>query len=503
MIPSLRQRPLLLIGPPGIGKTAVMEQAARICQVGFVSYTMTHHTRQSALGLPYIEHRSFGGEEYAVTEYTMSEIIASVYRCMEETGVHNGLLFLDEINCVSETLAPAILQFLQNKTFGSHRLPDGWILAAAGNPPEYNKSVHEFDIATLDRLKYISVEADYSAWRSYAIGEAIHGAILAYLDTHPDQFYLLKQTYASRAFATARGWEDLSCMLKEYEELNYPVEAELIIQYLQDTELAGEFALFYRLYYSREQHLPVAQMLAGEKAAMSACQTLFREDSFEEQLYLVHLILSCINGKLNEWKKSCQQMTRFSDAVDRLVRFQKQNHQFQTTASVVHAFLEKERGILKVRRDHGLSPDSELEEMRQALLEVQKMGYHLRETEGKSCLCQAAVEVLQQKEAACEEAANDILKMLECAIRTMDSELIRPVFTGNSVDEQSSNHLEKIPNHTGKNAALVLFLSSLQQNPAAGIFFKRYPDNSCTPYWERLDFSAREKALKEFLTGLN
>lgn len=526
IIPSLRQRPLLLIGPPGIGKTAVMEQAARICQVGFVSYTMTHHTRQSALGLPYIEHRSFGGEEYAVTEYTMSEIIASVYRCMEETGVHNGLLFLDEINCVSETLAPAILQFLQNKTFGSHRLPDGWILAAAGNPPEYNKSVHEFDIATLDRLKYISVEADYSAWRSYALGEAIHGAILAYLDTHPEQFYLLKQTYASRAFATARGWEDLSCMLKEYESLDYPVDAELITQYLQDTELAEEFALFYHLYHSREEHLPVVQMLAGEKAAMAACQNLLRENSFEEQLYLVHLMLSCINGKLNEWQKCCQQKTRFSDVVDRLLRFQKQNHPFQTTAALIHAFLEKEHGILKVRRDHGLSPDSELEEMRQALLEVQKMGYHLRETEGnpiavssfeqsatehttsdnaalENSLRHASEEEIICKAAVCEEAANDILKMLECAIRTMNPELIRPVLTGNSVNEQSSNHLEKIPDQAGKNAAFVLFLSSLQQNPAAGVFFKRYPDNPCTPYWEQLDFSAREKALKEFLTGSN
>lgn len=48
-IPSSRQRPILLIGPPGIGKTAVMEQAARACGVGFVSYTITHHTRQSAI----------------------------------------------------------------------------------------------------------------------------------------------------------------------------------------------------------------------------------------------------------------------------------------------------------------------------------------------------------------------------------------------------------------------------------------------------------------------
>ena len=35
-IPSVRQRPVLLIGPPGIGKTAIMEQAAKECQVGLI-----------------------------------------------------------------------------------------------------------------------------------------------------------------------------------------------------------------------------------------------------------------------------------------------------------------------------------------------------------------------------------------------------------------------------------------------------------------------------------
>ena len=62
-------------------------------------------------------------------------------------------LFIDEINCVSETLAPTMLQFLQCKTFGNQAVPEGWIIAAAGNPPEYNKSVRDFDMVTLDRVR--------------------------------------------------------------------------------------------------------------------------------------------------------------------------------------------------------------------------------------------------------------------------------------------------------------------------------------------------------------
>ena len=113
LIPSVRQRPVLLMGPPGIGKTQIMEQVAAETGVGLVAYTITHHTRQSAIGLPYIEKRTYGGEEFSVTEYTMSEILASVYQLMEKTGLREGILFLDEINCVSETLAPMMLQFLQ------------------------------------------------------------------------------------------------------------------------------------------------------------------------------------------------------------------------------------------------------------------------------------------------------------------------------------------------------------------------------------------------------
>ena len=102
-----------------------MEQIARECEIGLVAYTITHHTRQSAIGLPFIREKEYSGQTYSVTEYTMSEIIASVYEKIEQTGNKEGILFIDEINCVSETLAPTMLQFLQCKMFGNQKVPDG------------------------------------------------------------------------------------------------------------------------------------------------------------------------------------------------------------------------------------------------------------------------------------------------------------------------------------------------------------------------------------------
>lgn len=463
-IPLLRQRPLLLIGPPGIGKTAVMEQAALACGVGFVSYTMTHHTRQSAIGLPFIEHQNFNGREYAVTEYTMSEIIASVYRCMEETGHKEGLLFLDEINCVSETLAPAMLQFLQTKMFGSHRLPDGWVLAAAGNPSQYNKSVREFDIATLDRLKYISIESDYQAWRAYAMEMNIHGAILAYLDTKPDQFYLLKQTFSSKSFVTARGWEDLSCILLEYEDLELPVSAELIAQYLHCEELAHDFAGFYSLYQTKKEALPVAAMMAGDSNAFTVCFSQIKDASFSEKLYLVHLMLSHLGSRLQSWKETCDRQKIFSDLLDRLERFRKQQC-LTSELKAIPAFLEKERQVLQVRKEHGLSTEIELQRMRLSLYLLQDLSYRMQ-----------AESVPNGK--------TRFLADLSKAVEAESAQVCACITSSISFLEQSAD-----PEYT-------FFLAALQQNPLFDRYIKQNPNKTFADAAARLDFASREASLR-------
>lgn len=300
LIPVIRQRPILLLGAPGIGKTQIMEQVARECGIALVSYTITHHTRQSAIGLPFISKKTYGGREYSVTEYTMSEIIASVYDAMEETGLSEGILFIDEINCVSETLAPAMLQFLQCKTFGSHAVPEGWMIAAAGNPPEYNKSVRELDVVTLDRVKKIPVEPDFEVWKAYAWEAGIHPAIISYLDARPSSFYQMETTVDGTFFATPRGWEDLSGLLKVYEQLGKTADAEVVQQYIQHPRTARDFANYLDLYRKYQTDELLAAVLQEGRTEELLLKKLAHAP-FDERLSVISVLAARVTAAMRNF----------------------------------------------------------------------------------------------------------------------------------------------------------------------------------------------------------
>lgn len=292
-VPLVRQRPLFLVGAPGIGKTAIMEQVAEELDIALVSYSMTHHTRQSAIGLPYLKEVKYDGKQYTKSEYTMSEIIASVYDVIKNTGKKEGILFLDEINCVSETLAPAMLLFLQYKRFGNQSVPEGWVVVTAGNPPQFNKSVKEFDVATQDRLKMLPIDADFGCWKEYAYNAGIHPAITAFLEANSGKwFYNIKSTVDGKEYITARGWEDLSSEIQAYERFGYPVTQELIMEYITNKECARKFAVYYDLFKKYRVDYAISDIIAGNisSGAIQKAQAA----KFDERLSIISMLMESL-----------------------------------------------------------------------------------------------------------------------------------------------------------------------------------------------------------------
>ena len=371
-IPPERQRPVLLMGPPGIGKTAIMQQIAEELGIGLVSYTITHHTRQSAIGLPYIARKNYGGKDYQVTEYTMSEIVASVYDQIERSGISEGILFLDEINCVSETLSPTMLQFLQYKTFGTHRLPESFVLVCAGNPPEYNRSVRDFDVVTLDRVKRLDIREDFAVWKSYARERGVHGAVLAYLEIHRDHFYRVQTDAEGRHFVTARAWEDLSDSLKVYEKLKIPVTEAFAGAFLQDTEIARGFAVYYELWNRYRNIYRIPDILEGE---IPEDRMRLLSAPFDEKLSLTGLLVTALEQEFARVDLAERVQKRVFGSLKAITRAagERQN----VNAAVLRELAEEQVGALMAqmeqkRNAHMLSRQEERESMAasQALKEL-------------------------------------------------------------------------------------------------------------------------------------
>lgn len=423
-IPIVRQRPIFMLGAPGIGKTAIMEQIAGELGIALVSYSMTHHTRQSALGLPFIKEKEYGGKTVSVSEYTMSEIISSIYETMEESGIFEGILFLDEINCVSETLAPSMLQFLQYKVFGRHKVPEGWVIVTAGNPPEYNTSVREFDVVTMDRLKVLEVEADYTAWKSYALEKGLHGAILNFLDLNKKYFYHIETTPEGRSYVTARGWEDLSDVIYLYEDDGLKVGENLVSQYLSNDSIVREFTAYYDLYNKYKQDYQTDDLLKGH--VTDSMLKKAGNASLDERLSLMGILLDTIDDKM-------KQILEQTDALQELMPLLKKIKASEDIEAGLTTQIDSRKKILAARNAAGsLSPQERRKHKRiqavleDALSEIKSFDESAGNgaSEQLSIFFNARVESLRQSTAEVTDELHNLFTFTEKAFGSEGNEML-------------------------------------------------------------------------------
>lgn len=474
LIPIYRQRPVFLFGAPGIGKTAIMRQIADELGVGLVSYSMTHHTRQSALGLPFIVKKNYGGVEYDVSEYTMSEIIASVYDQIEETGRTEGILFLDEINCVSETLTPAMLQFLQFKEFGRHRVPEGWIVVTAGNPPEYNRSVREFDIVTWDRLKRIDVEPDYDVWKQYAYKIGVHPSIITYLELKPGDFYKVETGVEGKHFVTARGWDDLSTMMSVCEAQGTPVDELLISQYLQDKKISKDFSIYFELFRKYQEEYRVVDILAGTMS--DELKQRIKEASFDERISILGMLVNQINDAMRD--------TMATDSyVERL-----------------HALLaETKLQLTNSKTSLGEELHSLLEKLQRALASDLKAGTIVGERQVTESRVVAFFEERIASIALQEEGAHNFTAV-EGAFKAEIDNLGAEV---EKTKSQLDNVFAFIEDVFGEGQELTMFVTELSISPDSLSFIGEYGSDRYFKHNKDLLFHDRHKELEAKLAALD
>jgi hypothetical protein len=164
-------RPILLVGRHGVGKSAILEQAAEELGVGFICRDLSLMEPPDLVGIP----RTDG----SVTRYAPPSFLPTDGR---------GLLVFEELNRCPSYMRSPCLQLLTARCLNDYRLPPGWLPVAAINPDDAGYEVEGLDSALSSRFVVIDVEPDLEEWLHWARAGKVHADVTGYVGSDPAIF---------------------------------------------------------------------------------------------------------------------------------------------------------------------------------------------------------------------------------------------------------------------------------------------------------------------------
>jgi hypothetical protein len=201
--PRLRRRATMLWGTRGVGKSSIVRQVAAHFDVPLVDLRLTT-----------IEPVDIRGAIYA--DDARAQTVWFPPEFLPKSDEPDGILFLDELTAADQRLQISAYSLILDRRVGHYRLPDGWLVVAAGNAAFHGAVSHDMGTALADRMFHFNIETVIDAFLDYAAANHLAPEVMAYLKVRPDK---LDDTQAQLANdhlvgASPRGWEDVSRVLQ-------------------------------------------------------------------------------------------------------------------------------------------------------------------------------------------------------------------------------------------------------------------------------------------------
>jgi hypothetical protein len=197
---------LFLSGPPGVGKSSVVQQVCEEKQVKEVDFRLAQCDPTDLRGFLYVSKKD--GREEA------RWIAPSVLPQAERDG-EKGILFLDEILLAPPAVLNAAYELILDRRLGEYRFPEKWKIVAASNRFQDKAGVQRLPAPLLNRFIKIDFTPDFDEWKIWAIQNNISDDIIAFLVFKPDLFVQLPERLkGDEPFPTPRSWHFLSNILK-------------------------------------------------------------------------------------------------------------------------------------------------------------------------------------------------------------------------------------------------------------------------------------------------
>jgi|TARA_B100002019_G_scaffold287900_1_gene300624 hypothetical protein len=202
-----KKRPIFLWGPPGIGKSEIVEQITdSLPNSHLIDIRLSLWEPTDIKGIPYFDS-NIGKMVWGSPSELPDEEFASQY--------DNIVVFFDEMNSSAPAVQAAAYQLILNRRVGQYKLPDNVIIVAAGNREADKGVTYRMPAPLANRFIHLEMAVDFGDWFQWAVDAKINKDVVGYLNFAKKDLYDFDPRSPSRSFATPRSWTFVSELLEE------------------------------------------------------------------------------------------------------------------------------------------------------------------------------------------------------------------------------------------------------------------------------------------------
>jgi hypothetical protein len=198
--------PVMLWGPPGVGKSEIIAQVAARHNAPVVDIRLSQMEPSDLRGIPF--------RVGDVVEWAVPAMLPDV-------GRHGpvGVLFLDEITSAPPSVSAAAYQLILDRRLGNYQVPDGWAIFAAGNRQGDRGVTYTMPAPLANRFSHFEVDANLDDWVAWAYANAIDERLIAFLRFRPELLFDFDPAHNPVAFPSPRSWEFAHRALQKFGDM--------------------------------------------------------------------------------------------------------------------------------------------------------------------------------------------------------------------------------------------------------------------------------------------
>ncbi len=207
--------PVMLWGPPGVGKSQIIEQVAKSHGAPVIDIRLSQMEPSDLRGIPFrVEDR---------VEWAVPAMLPDLKRHGE-----SGILFLDEITSAPPSVSAAAYQLILDRRLGAYEVPQGWAIFAAGNRQGDRGVTYAMPAPLANRFSHFEVEANLDDWVAWAYATGIDERLIGFLRFRPELLFDFNPAHNPVAFPSPRSWEFAHRALQKFGDM-----PELLLATLQ------------------------------------------------------------------------------------------------------------------------------------------------------------------------------------------------------------------------------------------------------------------------------